>query len=159
MGQIIRFACIIGLRPSEVVESVRLNMQNMGNNILHNYYNPERQALEHFRFPEIFLRQTKKAYISFVTQEMLELVPPQRDKIPSYNQIHLACWTKDIKCDMRFCRKVFDSHLRQEGIQPEVVDLLQGRTPQSVLARHYLVPQSTVKEQVLRALEKLVQKI
>jgi intergrase/recombinase len=57
---------------------------------------------------------------------------------------------------VRFCRKVFASHLLQEGIQPQVVDLLQGRTPQSVLARHYLVPQSTVKGQVLlMLLEKL----
>ena len=33
------------------------------------YYNPERQALEHFRFPQIFLRQTKKAYISYLSMD------------------------------------------------------------------------------------------
>jgi hypothetical protein len=47
MGQIVKFAVLTGLRPSEAVESVRLLS--------------ERQALEHFRFPSVFLRKTKKA--------------------------------------------------------------------------------------------------
>lgn len=58
---------LIGLRPAEVCESVSLICKSTDK-----YYNPERQALEHFKFPEIFLRQTKKAYISFVTPEMLK---------------------------------------------------------------------------------------
>jgi hypothetical protein len=33
--------------------------------------------------------------------------------------------------------------------------MLQGRVSQSVLTRHYLVPQSTFKNDVLQALEKL----
>jgi hypothetical protein len=55
------------------------------------YYNTERQCLEHFRFPEIFLRQTKKAYISFVTHEILEIVEDcaQSSKI-TYNGIRLS---------------------------------------------------------------------
>ena len=70
MGKIIRFGCLVGLRASEVVECVRL-LNDSGLRIRKpSYYNPERQALEHFRFPEIFIRQTKKAYISFVTPEM-----------------------------------------------------------------------------------------
>ncbi len=43
--------------------------------------------------------------------------------------------------DMRFCRKIFASYLRQSGIQPEVLDMLQVRVAQSVRTRHYLVPQ------------------
>jgi hypothetical protein len=63
MGKIIRFALITGLRPSEVVESVRLlngGGRGKGVSIDRPYYNPERQALEHFRFPDVFLRTTKK---------------------------------------------------------------------------------------------------
>jgi hypothetical protein len=33
--------------------------------------------------------------------------------------------------------------------------LLQGRVSQSILTRHYLVPQITLKDDVLNALEKL----
>ena len=68
-GNTIKFACLVGLRPSEVLESVRLLLKDdgQGSQIQEPYYNPERQALEHFRFPDIFIRQTKKAYISYVT--------------------------------------------------------------------------------------------
>lgn len=69
MGKIIKFACMIGLRPSEVVECVRL--LNYAQNSGHNYYNQERQCLEHFRFSQ-FLRTTKKAYISFITPDNLQ---------------------------------------------------------------------------------------
>ena len=66
IGQIIKFCVLTGLRLSEAVESVKL-INNPDE--LRTYYNPERQALEHFRLPSIFIRQTNKAYISFVTPE------------------------------------------------------------------------------------------
>ena len=56
---------------------------------------------------------------------------------------------------MRYCRKLFASWLRLQGVQPEVVDMLQGRVSPSILTRHYLVPQQGLKDQVLQALEKL----
>jgi hypothetical protein len=71
MGTVIKFNCLTGLRPSEAVESVRLI--NEGFRYTEKlYYNPEQQVLEHFRFPEIFLRRTKKAYISFITLDNLQ---------------------------------------------------------------------------------------
>ncbi len=60
---------------------------------------------------------------------------------------------------MLLTRKIFASYLRKEGIQPEVVDLLQGRVAQSVLTRHYLVPKATFKEDVLKALDQLRKEI
>jgi intergrase/recombinase len=156
VGKILRFAILVGLRPSEVVESVRLLNGEISFETSPRYYNPERQALEHFRFPQ-FLRQTKKAFISFVTPEMLkEIVQDSAlsSKI-TYNAIRLACWSAGIKCDMRFARKIFASHLRASGIQPEIIDLLQGRVSQSILTRHYLVPKPSFKEDVLNALQEL----
>jgi hypothetical protein len=149
--EIIKFACLVGLRASECVEAVRLlNSCELSSQ----YYNPSRQALEHFRFPQ-FLRQTKKAYISFITKEQLLGIDTMGPKTPSLNSITLACRRKGIKMEMYLCRKIFASWLRKEGIQPEVVDLLQGRVSQSVLIRHYLVPSNTIKDQVLQAIQKL----
>jgi hypothetical protein len=91
MAKIVKFACLIGLRPSEVCESVRLickSTDKSPGSQTTRYYNPERQALEHFRFPEIFLRQTKKAYISFVTAEMIEpLLRSFGLRVPTYSAI------------------------------------------------------------------------
>lgn len=162
MGNTIKFACLVGLRPSEVLESVRLlNSSQRGIN----YYNPDRQALEHFRFPEIFLRQTKKAYISFVSPSMISEITNNLKfqiiaKVSTYNAIRLTCQRKGIKCDFRYTRKIFASWLRQEGgIQPEVVDMLQGRVSQSVLTRHYLTPSNDLKDRVLSSLSKLSSKL
>jgi intergrase/recombinase len=105
-----------------------------------------------------FLRQTKKAYISFVTPEMIDLVKGSSsilDDVPTLNAITLACRRKGLKMEMYLTRKIFASWLRKEGIQPEVVDILQGRASQSVLTRHFLVPENSLKDQVLDALEKL----
>lgn len=66
---IIKFNCLTGLRPSEAIESVRLLNKRVILPI--QYYNPERQTLEHFRFPQIFLRRTKSAYVSIVNREIL----------------------------------------------------------------------------------------
>ena len=131
MAQILRFACLIGLRPAEVIESVRLlnNNANPHQNSDEGscYYNPDRQCLEHFRFPQIFLRRTKKAYISFVTPEILQIAKSVNSSSITYNDIRLQCHCKlRIPCDMRFCRKVFATHLHQSGIAAEIVDALQG---------------------------------
>jgi hypothetical protein len=39
------------------------------------YYNEAGQCLEHFRFPEIFIRRTKAANLSIVEKEFLEVAP------------------------------------------------------------------------------------
>jgi hypothetical protein len=105
MGQIVKFCALTGLRPSETIECARLlNNEVMAGHKLVNvkYYNPERQCLEHFRFPDIFLRQTKKAYISFVTADMLTSIHAHNGDMPSYNSIRLACRKRcGIMMDMR----------------------------------------------------------
>jgi intergrase/recombinase len=124
------------------------------------YYKPERQALEHFRFHEIFFRQTKKAYISIVSPDILELVE-NLDKVPkSYSDIRLACYTSRIKCELRFARKIFASWLHKSGVSSVIIDLLQGGVPKSVLVQHYLVPVGTdYKDRVLQAVSELRHKI
>jgi hypothetical protein len=72
MGQIVKFGCLVGLRPAEIVESVRLINDKEG--VFAKYYNAEQMVLEHYKFPDVFLRFTKKAFISFMTGEMLDIV-------------------------------------------------------------------------------------
>jgi hypothetical protein len=155
MGNIVKFACLVVLRASEVIESVRL-LNNFS--AAEKYFNPNRQCLEHFRFPEIFIRQTKKAYISFITKEQLSAIGILGCKtLPTttLNAITLACRRKGIKMEMFLCRKIFASHLIQSGIDYNTVDLLSGRVPPSVLARHYQSPSNDLRNRVLSAVEGL----
>jgi hypothetical protein len=71
MGKIIKFGVLVGLRSAEIVESVRLINDKEA---FAKYYDPKQMTLLHYKFPYQFLRTTKKAYISFVTPSMLELV-------------------------------------------------------------------------------------
>jgi intergrase/recombinase len=149
MGQIVKFAVLTGLRPGEVIESVRL-LNDM--KLISNYYNKERQALEHFRFPSVFLRKTKKTYISFVTADMIEGVRYPEHPTLSYTAIRQACRKNGIYCNMAYCRKIFASWLStKEGISDTMIDMLQGRTPKSVLIQHYLAPSSDYREKILQA--------
>jgi hypothetical protein len=60
MGTVVRHACLTGLRPVEACESVRL---------IHNeptfreYYDPVGLVLQDYKYPQQFLRMTKKAFV------------------------------------------------------------------------------------------------
>jgi intergrase/recombinase len=47
---------------------------------------------------------------------------------------------KNIEMNMYYCRKVFATYLRNKGIEPEIIDLLQGRISNSVFVNHYYRP-------------------
>jgi intergrase/recombinase len=61
--------------------------------------------------------------------------------------------------NMAYCRKILASHLRQSGIESEIVNPLQGRVPRTVFARHYFTPALTHRDKVLHALDKLKKEI
>jgi hypothetical protein len=79
MALVIRHALLTGLRPTEAIESVRLITYKGKSS---QYYNPEQQCLEHFRFPEIFLRPTKKAFISYLSVDNYQRIANLHGKHP-----------------------------------------------------------------------------
>ena len=50
---------------------------------------------------------------------------------------------------MKYCRKIFASHLRQSGLESEIVDLLQGCVPKTVFVPHYFTPSLDYRAKVL----------
>ena len=159
MGRIVKFAVLTGLRPGEVIESVKLLKSDCPNYPNYYYYNEKRQALEHFRFPSVFLRKTKKAYISFVTVDMIIELVQGLDEVPSYTAIRQVCRKKGIYCNMSYCRRTFASWLAKEGISDVTIDMLQGRTAKSVLVQHYLAPMADYRQRVLAAVDSLQREI
>jgi hypothetical protein len=69
--------------------------------------------MEHFRFTEIFLRKTKKAYISFVSPEMAEFATNsdlrESSRVPTYTAIRKKLRKLGLNCDPRYCRKLHGS--------------------------------------------------
>ncbi len=58
---LILFCTLTGLRPSEAIESIRLIKEE---NMFNRYFDSNKVLLKHYEFPDIFIRKTKKVYIS-----------------------------------------------------------------------------------------------
>jgi len=67
---VVKHALWTGLRPSEAVESVKL-IQN--SETFTQYYDPSSMTLCHYKFPKQFIRATKKAFLSYITLDNLQL--------------------------------------------------------------------------------------
>jgi Archaeal phage integrase len=133
-GNILLFNTLTGLRPDEACKAILLIHKEEGN-----YIRKDLMILEHYRFPDIFIRRTKKAYVSIITDSILELAKQASNC--GYNALRLAVKRKKLDMNMAYCRKIFATYLRTHGIEQETIDLLQGRVPKSVFARHYFRPE------------------
>jgi intergrase/recombinase len=146
------FCTMTGLRASECIEAVRL--LNKMNEYTTLYYNPEQNILQHYRFPELFIRRTKAVYISVMNDKLLSIAQ-SINPTPTLNTIKMAIKHRNLSIQLKYCRKIYASFLRQQGLQPEIIDMLQGRIGKNIFLRHYLTPSSSYKTEVLQALEKL----
>lgn len=132
-GNVLVYETLTGLRPTEALLSVGLLKRDCDK-----YLNKERGMLEHFKYPHLFIRRTKRAYISLVDKEILDVAKDAQEY--SYMGLQSMLVRKGVPAHIKFCRKVFATHLRMSGIEPEFIDLLQGRTPRSVFGKHYFRP-------------------
>jgi len=149
-GNAFIFATLTGLRPDEACQAIRLVKQGT-----RGYYNAQLKVLEHFRYKDIFLRRSKKAFISLVDEEILEIAKHSCD---SYQAINSTLKRDKMEMRMSYCRKIFGTWLRKNGIETELIDMLQGRIPSTVFGKHYYRPsfeqeQDRVSEKI-RALHK-----
>lgn len=133
---IILFNTFTGLRPDEAQKSIWL-IKNKGNE----YIDSKRGLLKHYQFPSLFLRQTKNAYVSIINNQILEIARNTPDKENYYNSLRKKISIKySYGMRMYFCRKVFDTYLRNRGLEVEIINLLQGRISNTVFVNHYYRP-------------------
>jgi intergrase/recombinase len=130
------FNTLTGLRPSEACMAVNLIHKNYNN-----YSNQTMHTLEHFKFP-YFIRRTKKAYISIYNDRIINIAKNTHADI-SYSFLKYIFRKRSLHLETSFCRKIFATYLKTQGIEQEIIDLLQGRAPKSVFARHYYRPNFT----------------
>jgi intergrase/recombinase len=152
---ILLFTTLLGLRPSEALQSLKMIKDDTPN-----YINRNTMLLEHFRFPHHFLRRTKKAYISIINESILDLAR-NSSLLNSYRSL-----VSGIKRDnpnynihTKYCRKIFATYLRNNGIEQEIIDLLQGRIPKSVFVRHYYRPELERFNKIRELLDNLYKQI
>jgi len=151
--EFLRFARLSGLRKSESINSFNLIISLSRKNHLSEYYTEETSCLEHFRFPEIFIRRTKSAYITFIPKEQILSITKSR-KI-SYEKIRKKLVRRGMSTKLSLLRCTWATFMEKRLSQAEV-DLLQGRVSQSVFMRFYFAPDlKELKEKVLWASREL----
>jgi intergrase/recombinase len=151
-ANILLYCTLTGLRADEACKSVSLIK-----NDLNNYLNKETIILEHFRYPDIFIRRTKQAFITIVNDNIINLAKESNEY--SYNALRCYLKRKNISMNMNYCRKIFATFMRNNGIEHEIIDLLQGRIPKAVFVRHYYRPDLERFNKIRGLLEKLYNQI
>lgn len=79
----------------------------------------------------------------------------------SYDALKLLLRRSGVDMNMFYCRKIFATFLRNSGIEPEIMDLLQGRISSSVLVNHYYRPDinEIIADRIRPVLDKLLKEI
>jgi intergrase/recombinase len=133
-SDILIYGVLCGLRASEVCHSISLLRTDY-----EKYYDPKKRLLTHYKYPELFIRNTKKAYVSIVTDDLLKVGRQGKGQI-TYEMMRKALERADLPMRMGYTRKIFGTFLKKKGIDTETIDLLQGRLPRSVFLRFYNRP-------------------
>jgi len=147
------FIALTGLRLNEAIESWNL-IHSLEN--LYDYYNVEKECLEHYRFKEQFLRRGKKAFISFVPHDLVERIKRSNLVLGSRHTIaqHIR------KARFSDLREAWASIMTKHLSQAEI-DFLQGRVGTSVFMQNYFNPAliSDLKDRIFKAIAEIQAKI
>ena len=132
----LKFTLQTGLRKAEAINSFNLIIKLAEEGKLSEYYNEEQGILEHFKYGTMFLRNSKNVYISIVTKKLVDEVSKSQPVYYTTLRRHLMKYKLNAR--IKELRSYYATFLRKKGILAEYFDLLQGRIPKSVFARHYL---------------------
>jgi len=152
------FMAITGIRFVEAINSYNLIIDLNRGGHLNEYYNRDRELLEHFKFKDLFLRRSKKVFISFISEDPLSEVveSPRLTKTAIENRVKRSSYP------MRFgdIREYWASIMTKHLSQPEI-DFLQGRISTSVFMRNYFNPAwiTDLKDRCLKASSSILEKI
>ena len=151
------FMAISGLRFVEAVESYNLIIKLASERKLDEYYNEEKGTLEHFRFKQIFLRKSKKAFISFVPIELIEKIALNSPLPDSRHAIQMRVKKKGLKLRFSDIREAHASFMTKYLKQAEI-DFIQGRVSTSIFMAHYFNPAliSDLKDRVFKGINEIL---
>ena len=139
------FDTLCGLRPSEAFQSLCLIQSD-----LQNYLRSDKMILEHYRYRALFVRRSKKAFISIVNEQVLQIAKQSNNC--GYDAFRSYLKKRGLAMNMAYCRKIHGTYLRKHGVESELVDLLHGRVPKTVFARHYFRPDFELEMKRIRNL-------
>ncbi|MCW4025572.1 MAG: integrase [Candidatus Bathyarchaeota archaeon] len=130
----LRFMHLSGLRAMEGINSFNL-IAEMGSKYTTEYYNENTKFLEHFRFPKLFLRNSKNCYVSCVPKQLLDDISHSSNI--SYIAIDKRLNRANLPMKIKKLRSYYATEMRKLGLLSEQIDLMEGRIGKSIFLMHY----------------------
>jgi len=128
----VAFLGLSGLRLGEGLKVLSM----AGEGKLGEMYSEDLGALELWRFKE-FLRMSKKAFLVPISDRVYNVLSSWRFRVTRHMLVKpLKKWKLPIR--LGELRKLHATLLRRGGLMQEEVDILQGRVPPTIFAKHYL---------------------
>jgi hypothetical protein len=131
----IAFLSLTGMRTSEGVDSLNL----VATRGLDSYLDMKLGVgvLQHFMYPSMFLKRTKKVYISVIGDALLRELREWHSGT-TYSKLRSCVKRRGLECNFYGLRRLYATNLRMAGLQSEVIDMLQGRLRTSDFVKSYL---------------------
>lgn len=130
----LRFMLLSGVRAMEGINSFNL-IVDLGNKFSTEYYNENTGFLEHYKYPQLFLRGCKNVYISAIHRQLLDEIS-KSGKV-SYNSIEKRLKRAGLKMRFKQLRSYYATKMREHGLLSEQIDLIQDRVGKSIFLQHY----------------------
>ena len=148
----VKFVALSGLRKDEAIKAFNTIMQLHEKGKLSEYYNADLESLEHFKFPEKFIRGSKNVFFSFIPKEFVEHIATCQPI--SYESFRKRLNRKGLTIRLNELRDYYGTFMVHNGLIREEVDLLQGRVGKSIFMRHYFSPNiKELRDKVLKAVD------
>ncbi|MEM3356951.1 MAG: integrase [Candidatus Bathyarchaeia archaeon] len=159
LAELLDLLAVSGLRFIEGINSYNLIQQLNAEGKLDTYYVHDKSALEHFRFKEIFLRSSKKAFVSFVPQEVVKSICVSKE-LPSADEIQQLVRRRGLPLRFGDVREAHGTFMTR-FLKREEIDFLHGRVTGSVFMQHYFNPAliGDLKERVFKGVSEILEKV
>jgi intergrase/recombinase len=159
ISEFMDFISVSGLRLNEAVQSYNLIVKLSREGKLNQYYNEQTETLEHFRFKEVFIRKSKKAFISFIPKELIEKVKGC-EPLTSKHSVQQFVKKQGLKIRFADIREAHNTLLTKYLNQSEI-DFIAGRVSSNVFMSNYYNPKmvSDLKERIFKAIAEIETKI
>ncbi len=157
LTEFLDFMAVTGLRLIEAFNSYNLIIRLKAEGKLDSYYVAD--ILEHFRFKEIFIRKSKKAFVSFVPQELVNSIATKQLFV-STDAIQKLIQKRGLQLRFADIREAHGT-LMTKYLKKEEIDFLHGRVTSSVFMQHYFNPAliSDLKMRVFQGIHEINEKI
>jgi hypothetical protein len=136
LTEFLDYIAVTGLRLSECFHSYNLIIQLAKEGTLEKkYYNPESGMLEHFHFKKVFIRNTKKAFVSYAPKQLIDKIA-QKTQFSSQYAVQRRLIKRGIPVRYSDVREQHATFMNQ-WLKREEIDFLHGRISSNVFMSNY----------------------